>query len=52
MLCYDLYKETKMAALYIYSNSFLAFSWGRNSYLGCDAFDCIIVQFTLHIFTI
>jgi len=37
MLCCDLYEEIKMAAIYIYI-SYLAFSWGRNPYLGCDAF--------------
>ena len=48
MLCCDLYEDINMAALYpyiyiyiyiyIYNISFLAFSWGRNPYVGCDAF--------------
>jgi hypothetical protein len=38
LLCCDLYKEIKMAALYIWYVSFLAFRWGRNSYSECDAF--------------
>ena len=37
MLCCDLCKEIKMAAFLICIVT-VAFTWGQNSYLGCDAF--------------
>ena len=46
-VCIYIYTHTY---IYIFCNSFVAFSWGQNSYLECDAFVCVyFCRFGLHI---